>query len=42
LTQFQVTDPGAAVEKVVSYEDRLYSDVTDAAASYGVKVCAPM
>jgi regulator of protease activity HflC (stomatin/prohibitin superfamily) len=27
LTQFQVTDPVAAVEKVVSYEDRLYSDV---------------
>ncbi|MGE5133329.1 MAG: slipin family protein [Gemmatimonadota bacterium] len=69
LTQFQVVDPVAAVEKVVSYEDRLYSDVqlaarralasmtleqiltsrnqlsedilsdvTDAAASYGVKV----
>jgi len=69
LTQFQVTDPVAAVEKVVSYEDRLYSDVqlaarralasmtleqiltsrnqlsvdilsdvTDGAASYGVKV----
>lgn len=69
LTQFQLTDPVAAVEKVVSYEDRLYSDVqlaarralasmtleqiltsrnqlsedilsdvTDAAAGYGVKV----
>ena len=69
LTQFQVVDPVAAVEKVVSYEDRLYSDiqlaarralasmtleqiltsrnqlsedilsdVTDAAAGYGVKV----
>ncbi|HEV2375122.1 MAG TPA: slipin family protein [Streptosporangiaceae bacterium] len=69
LTQFQVVDPVAAVEKVVSYEDRLYSDVqlaarralasmtleqiltsrnqlsedilsdvTDASASYGVKV----
>jgi regulator of protease activity HflC (stomatin/prohibitin superfamily) len=69
LTQFQVVDPVAAVEKVVSYEDRLYSDVqlaarralasmtleqiltsrnqlsedilsdvTDAAASYGVRV----
>ncbi|MBO0835904.1 MAG: slipin family protein [Actinobacteria bacterium] len=69
LTQFQVLDPVAAMEKVVSYEDRLYSDVqlaarralasmtleqiltsrnqlsedilsdvTDAAASYGVKV----
>lgn len=31
LTQFQVTDPVAAVEKVVSYEDRLYSDVQLAA-----------
>jgi len=69
LTQFQVVDPIAAAEKVVSYEDRLYSDVqlaarralasmtleqiltsrnqlsedilsdvTDAAAGYGVKV----
>jgi regulator of protease activity HflC (stomatin/prohibitin superfamily) len=69
LTQFQVVDPVAAMEKVVSHEDRLYSDVqlaarralaamtleqiltsrnqlsedilsdvTDAAASYGVKV----
>jgi regulator of protease activity HflC (stomatin/prohibitin superfamily) len=69
LTQFQVLDPVAAVEKVVAYEDRLYSDVqlaarralasmtleqiltsrnqlsedilsdvTDAAAGYGVKV----
>jgi regulator of protease activity HflC (stomatin/prohibitin superfamily) len=69
LTQFQVVDPVAAMEKVVSYEDRLYSDVqlaarralasmtleqiltsrnqlsgdilsdvTDAAAGYGVKV----
>jgi regulator of protease activity HflC (stomatin/prohibitin superfamily) len=69
LTQFQVVDPIAATEKVVSYEDRLYSDVqlaarralasmtleqiltsrnqlsedilsdvTDAAAGYGVKV----
>src|SRR5258708_7688471 len=31
LTQFQVVDPVAAVEKVVSYEDRLYSDVQLAA-----------
>lgn len=31
LTQFQVVDPAAAVEKVVSYEDRLYSDVQLAA-----------
>jgi regulator of protease activity HflC (stomatin/prohibitin superfamily) len=31
LTQFQVTEPVAAVEKVVSYEDRLYSDVQLAA-----------
>ena len=31
LTQFQVVDPVAAVEKVASYEDRLYSDVQLAA-----------
>lgn len=31
LTQFQVVDPVAAIEKVVSYEDRLYSDVQLAA-----------
>lgn len=31
LTQFQVVEPVAAVEKVVSYEDRLYSDVQLAA-----------
>jgi regulator of protease activity HflC (stomatin/prohibitin superfamily) len=31
LTQFQVVDPVAAVEKVMSYEDRLYSDVQLAA-----------
>jgi regulator of protease activity HflC (stomatin/prohibitin superfamily) len=31
LTQFRVTDPVAAVEKVAQYEDRLYSDVQLAA-----------
>jgi regulator of protease activity HflC (stomatin/prohibitin superfamily) len=31
LTQFQVVDPVAAVEKVAGYEDRLYSDVQLAA-----------
>ncbi len=31
LTQFQVVDPVAAVEKVAAYEDRLYSDVQLAA-----------
>jgi len=31
LTQFQVVDPVAAVERVASYEDRLYSDVQLAA-----------
>jgi regulator of protease activity HflC (stomatin/prohibitin superfamily) len=31
LTQFQVVDPAAAVERVASYEDRLYSDVQLAA-----------
>jgi len=31
LTQFQVVDPVAAVEKVAVYEDRLYSDVQLAA-----------
>jgi regulator of protease activity HflC (stomatin/prohibitin superfamily) len=31
LTQFRVVDPVAAVEKVASYEDRLYSDVQLAA-----------
>jgi regulator of protease activity HflC (stomatin/prohibitin superfamily) len=31
LTQFQVVDPTAAVEKVAAYEDRLYSDVQLAA-----------
>jgi regulator of protease activity HflC (stomatin/prohibitin superfamily) len=31
LTQFQVVDPVAAMEKVVSHEDRLYSDVQLAA-----------
>jgi regulator of protease activity HflC (stomatin/prohibitin superfamily) len=31
LTQFQVIDPVAAVEKVAAYEDRLYSDVQLAA-----------
>jgi len=31
LTQFQVVDPVAAVERVVSYEDRLYSGVQLAA-----------
>lgn len=31
LTQFRVVDPAAAVEKVASYEDRLYSDVQLAA-----------
>ncbi len=31
LTQFHVVDPVAAVEKVASYEDRLYSDVQLAA-----------
>jgi regulator of protease activity HflC (stomatin/prohibitin superfamily) len=31
LTQYRVTDPVAAVEKVAQYEDRLYSDVQLAA-----------
>jgi regulator of protease activity HflC (stomatin/prohibitin superfamily) len=31
LTQFQVVDPVAAVEKVAAYEDRLYSDIQLAA-----------
>ena len=31
LTQYQVVDPVAAVEKVAAYEDRLYSDVQLAA-----------
>lgn len=31
LTQFQVVDPVAAMEKVAAYEDRLYSDVQLAA-----------
>jgi regulator of protease activity HflC (stomatin/prohibitin superfamily) len=31
LTQFQVTDPGAALHRVQNYEDRLYSDVQLAA-----------
>jgi regulator of protease activity HflC (stomatin/prohibitin superfamily) len=31
LTQFRVTDPVAALQKVVAYEDRLYSDVQLAA-----------
>lgn len=31
ITQFQVTDPVAAIERVESYEDRLYSDVQLAA-----------
>src|SRR5262245_52675983 len=31
LTQFQVVDPVAAVEKVAAFEDRLYSDVQLAA-----------
>jgi regulator of protease activity HflC (stomatin/prohibitin superfamily) len=31
ITQFRVTDPVAAVEKVAGYEDRLYSDIQLAA-----------
>ncbi len=31
VTQFQITDPVAALERVASYEDRLYSDVQLAA-----------